>query len=234
MQHLLRDEDAFLDMLIAARGERAALHATFEALESGDVPFSKLEGTAPKWTDYLYGWFSREKFREAHPAMLASMSRFLDIARLPMHEQAAAERQLDSELRKLKQSDPVAVLFIPALNKVSDASRRKHAYLRCMSTALAAERCRQANKSWPISLDKLCPQFLAAVPRDPFDGEPLRYRHVEDGAVIYSVSSDRTDDKGNLDPAHPNQPGVDIGYRLWDVAKRRQPPRPKPPKPDAP
>jgi hypothetical protein len=237
LQRALRAEDDFPDMLVAARRERAALHATFRAIESGDVPLSRLENKPPNWQDHLLGWFSRAKFREAHPAMLASMTRFVEIARLPPHEQAAAERQLDSELRQLKRSDPLAVLFIPAIQKVSEASRRKHAYLRCMDVALAAERYRHANKKWPESLDKLCPDLLAAVPLDPFDGQPLRYRRLEDGAMIYSVSHDGEDNGGNLDPAHPMQPGVDIGFRLWDVKHRRQPPRPKerpPEEPDAP
>ncbi|HZY90394.1 MAG TPA: hypothetical protein VFE78_36570 [Gemmataceae bacterium] len=226
MQGALHGEDGFPDMLVAARGERAALHATFSALESGAVPPSRLESKPPNWLDYLYGPATRIKFREAHPAMLEPMNRFVEIARLPPHEQDAAERQLDSELRGLKRSDPLAVLFIPALQKVSQAACRKHAYLRCMEVALAAERYRQANKKWPELLDNLCPDLLAAVPLDPFDGQPLRYRRLEDGVMIYSVSHDGEDNGGNLDPAHPMQPGVDVGCRLWDVKHRRRPPRP--------
>jgi hypothetical protein len=103
-----------------------------------------------------------------------------------------------------------------------------------MTVALAAEHYRQTHKHWPDSLNQLCPQFLSAVPLDPFDGAPLRYRRVEDGVVIYSVGNDGIDDSGHLDPEHINQPGVDVGYRLWDVSKRRQPPRPKPPPQPAP
>ena len=73
------------------------------------------------------------------------------------------------------------------------------------------------------------PAYLDAVPLDPFDGQVLRYRRVEDGVVIYSISSDEIDNNGNFDRERSNQPGVDIGCRLWDVAKRRQPARPKPP-----
>jgi hypothetical protein len=234
MQRSLRDEDGFQDMLVAARGERAALHATFSALESGDVPLSRLENKPPSWKDHFLGPVARIKFREAHPAMLASLTGFVDIARRPMHEQAAAERQLDAKLHGIKAVDPVAVLMIPALQKVNEASRRKHAYLRCTDVALAAECYRRANRSWPDSLDQLCPKYLAAVPPDPFDGEPLRYRQLPDGVVVYSVSHDRTDDGGNLDRAHPTQPGVDVGVRLWDVQHRRQPPRPKEKPPEQP
>lgn len=231
MQDSLRAEDAFPDLLIAARGERASLHATFEAIESGDVPLSKLARTPPDWNDYLLGWFGRDKFREAHPTMLAMISRFVAIARLPMHEQAAAEEQLHLELCELKQSNPLAILLIPALNKIGEASRRKHAYLRCLNAALAAERYRREKKAWPDNIDKLCPEYLAAVPLDPFDGQPLRYRRLDDGVVIYSVSHDGIDNDGNLDRPHPDQFGVDIGIRLWDADKRRQPPIPKPPAP---
>jgi hypothetical protein len=232
-QQALDGEDAFPDLITVARGERASLHETFEAIERGDVPLNhQFFGPRPSWEEYAYGWSSREKFREAHPRMISCMTGFLDIARFPMHLQAKVERQHDVKLRVLKDFDPLAVLFIPDLMRLNDASRRKHAYLRCMLAGLAAERYRQVHKDWPESLDKLCPQFLADVPRDPFAGEPLCYRRVEEGVVIYSVGSDGVDNNGNLDPAHANQPGVDIGCRLWDVAKRRQPPCPKQPKDD--
>jgi len=102
--------------------------------------------------------------------------------------------------------------------------------LRCTVIALAAERYRQACKKWPDSLDKLCPRFLASVPLDPFDGEPLRYRRFEDGMVIYTTGYDGVDNGGNVDrnPSDP-QSDADIGVRLWDAAKRRQLPRAKPP-----
>ena len=64
------------------------------------------------------------------------------------------------------------------------------------------------------------------MPTDPFDGRPLRLAKVQDGIVIYSVGHDKTDDGGNLDRDEPQQPGVDLGFRLWDPPQRRQPPRP--------
>jgi hypothetical protein len=228
MQRALSEEDSFPDMLIAARGERGTLDGIFTAIENGAVSMSKLAGEPPEWYDFVPNWFGRESMREAHPAMLEAMSRFIDVAKLPMHEQAAAERELDGELRAQKRVNPLVVLFIPALQKVAQASRRKHAYLRCMIAALAAEHYRQKHKRWPHSLDQLCPEFLAAVPLDPFDGEPLRYRRVEEGMVIYSVGADAVDNHGNIDHEHPHDPGVDLGYRLWDTSKRRKPAQPEP------
>jgi hypothetical protein len=71
--------------------------------------------------------------------------------------------------------------------------------------------------------------LLRVVPTDPYDGRPLRLKRLPDGLVIYSVGADRTDNGGNLS-LNPFSPDVDLGFRLWDVPARRQPPLP--PKPE--
>jgi hypothetical protein len=80
----------------------------------------------------------------------------------------------------------------------------------------------------------MTPGLLAEVPLDPYDGQPLRYRRTEDGVVVYAVGDDGVDNGGNLDRERPNQPGVDVGFRLWDVKHRRRPPRPKEQAPEGP
>jgi hypothetical protein len=181
------------------------------------------------WGDNIFGWFVRDQIRREHPAMLTLLSQLVAVAQVPEPKRTSAVHQLLEEIGEQDRTKELAAMWVSALEKVNDSCLGKHACLRCMTVAIAAECYRRANKSWPKSLDKLCPQFLASVPLDPFDGEPLRYRRLEDGVVIYSVSSDRIDNHGNLDRQHPNQSGKDIGCRLWDVAKRRQPPPPKPP-----
>jgi hypothetical protein len=53
----------------------------------------------------------------------------------------------------------------------------------------------------PENLNELMPQFLPAVPIDPFDGQPLRCHRLAKGYVIYSVGSDGHDDGGREKPA---------------------------------
>ncbi|HEY7328122.1 MAG TPA: hypothetical protein VH592_10800 [Gemmataceae bacterium] len=230
LQRTLEREDTHPDLLIIMRGERAICHALFDAVESGDVSLNGLADVRWNWLEYALISIWRMNTHEDHVLMLSLMTRAITNARLPMHEQSEAERQLDQEahqVRSLPRPPILTGLLMPPMSKWGEASRRTHAYIRCTIVGLAAERYRRTHKTWPDSLESLCPQFLAAVPLDPFDGKSLRFRRVEDGVMIYSVSSDGTDDNGNLDREHPNQPGVDIGVRLWDVVKRRQPPRPK-------
>jgi hypothetical protein len=110
--------------------------------------------------------------------------------------------------------------------KLEDWFSRGHAALRCLAAAVAAERYRRLHGNWPQSLEQLTPDLLAEVPTDPFTGDPLLYHHLPDGIVIYSVGLDGEDNGDNVDKGKPNDPGTDIGIRLWDVAKRRQPPMP--------
>ncbi len=68
-------------------------------------------------------------------------------------------------------------------------------------TAIALNRYRLRNAVWPESLDQLVPDFLAAVPRDPMDGNRLRYQSQDDaGFRLYSVGVDFEDDGGDPRP----------------------------------
>jgi hypothetical protein len=234
LQRSLEIEDSHPDLLIIMRGERAMCHAVFNAVENGDVSLDRLADAKWSWLDHALISIVRMDTREDHILMLSLMKCAIANARLPMHEQREAEAQLDQEIkaaRDLSRRPLLTGLLMPPMTKRGESSRRTHASIRCMTVALAAERYRRERGAWPDMIEKLCPKYLTAPPLDPFDGQPLRYHRLDDGVVIYSVGPDTIDDGGDLDPEHPNQPGVDIGVRLWDAAKRRQPPREKPPPP---
>ena len=78
---------------------------------------------------------------------------------------------------------------------------------------------------WPASLDELVPAHLSRVPIDPYDGRRLRFGRHADGVVVYAVWTDKQDNGGAVSNNLNERPGADIGIRLWDVAKRRQPDR---------
>lgn len=227
LQKLLENEDAFPGLLTAVRGQRAAVHQMFQGVERGEITLDDLTDTRMSRLESAF--FSLwQDIREDHALYLSMIARCINVAQQPMHEQAALEQEFQKEVSGLPEKAFLSRLHLPAIFTFGENLRRKHALLRCAFVALAAEHYRRDEKAWPGSLDQLCPHFLSTVPLDPFDGEPLRYRRVEDGIIIYSVSSDTIDDNGNLGREHPDQPGVDLGIRLWDVSKRRQPPRSNP------
>lgn len=228
MQKWLADEDAFSDLLTASLGERAMMHALFEAVARGEVSIDELAQSRSGRLESTAISLWRMNTREDQALSLSFMTRRIKEVQQPMHEQAALEKRFEQDVRELPRNAFITRTLLPAVAKMGEASRRKHAMMCCTIIALAAERYRRDKKVWPDNLEQLRPQHLAAEMLDPFDGKPLRYRRVEDGVIVYSVGADGVDNGGNLDRERPAMPGVDIGVRLWDVAKRRQPAQPKP------
>jgi hypothetical protein len=92
-------------------------------------------------------------------------------------------------------------LLLPALGNTIFKEANNLALIRSAQTSLAIERFRLAHGKLPEKLDELIPQFLSAVPLDPFDGQLLRYHRLAKGYVIYSVGRDGHDDGGREKPA---------------------------------
>jgi len=71
------------------------------------------------------------------------------------------------------------------------------ANVRLALAAVALEQFRAAHGNrYPGALAELAPDFLPAVPVDPFDGQPLRYRKQDAGYVLYSIGPDLKDNGG--------------------------------------
>ena len=232
MQELLEAEAAEPLLLYAARGERAGSHQLMMALKSGDAKLSDTGVGEITGADAL----SPVLARASHATMLRWTTEFVEIIKLPPEEQAKPMQELDAKVRRAKaqyQYDALlAVLFMPALSKVSEASRRIQANVRCASVAVAAERYHRDHGDWPAALRELTPRYIKELPNDPYDGQPLRYKRLADGVVVCSVGPDKEDDGGARNRANPIAKGIDYTFRLWDPDKRRQPPAEVLPAPD--
>jgi hypothetical protein len=95
-------------------------------------------------------------------------------------------------------------MLLPSLTRVVVRDAATLAQVEVAATALAVERFRNAQGRLPNDLRELTPQFLEAVPTDPFDGAALRYRRLARGYVIYSVDADGHDDGGREMPERRN------------------------------
>lgn len=220
------DEPLFL---YGARGERAVIDVMLRNMIDGTIwPEAVTDGSAGSFEKYSL-WLFRAKLWKDRVYLHRYLSRAVEIARLPIHEQPHAVK----DLPELPGSDlKIAQLLVPAVEKVASSYLRSVAEARCVVVALACERFRLARGRWPNDLAELPKELLAAVPLDPFDGKPLRYRTLPDGVVIYSVGKNGADDGGEISRAS-GRTSADEGIRLWNPTARRQtaenvapPPRP--------
>jgi ABC-type transport system involved in multi-copper enzyme maturation permease subunit len=243
LQRRLQEEEAEPVLLIGYRGQRAILDRFMETIVSEGVRF-KLALIAQGWLRLRIHWldevflFSGLSARSERAAMLRFLTRYVETAKRPPEEQVEALRVLAEQARQL----PVAARSLMFETREAQESfaqmfaRIGHgnwAQMRCAIVLVALERYRLRNERWPDSLEALVPAFLARVPSDPYDGRPLRYRRLADGVVVYSIGPDCVDDGGKLGKMfwptsrESAADGTDIGFRLWDVARRRQPDSPQ-------
>jgi hypothetical protein len=232
VQQLLEKEEPEPLLLFGTRGERAGIDRLMAALQTGQVSGGGVMREMGMVRDSGESAPLIESLAIRFPgfipsqraALLRHMTRAVEIAKLPPDQQAREMDQLDATV---KQQRVLVRLLAPALNKVANACQRSRVELRCAIAAVAAEHYRRQKGQWPDKLETLRQAgYLTQVPVDLYDGKPLRFRRLDDGLLIYSVGPDGADNGGFIDRDKPYSPGSDMGFRLWDVPRRRQPPAP--------
>ena len=88
-----------------------------------------------------------------------------------------------------------------AVNSLGPCFKKAEALeaLRQMAiAAIALKRYHLAHHEYPERLDAMAPEYFEAVPFDPADGQPLRYRCNPDGSfLLYSIGDNGKDDGGD-------------------------------------
>jgi|GEM_PF-5908513 len=102
-----------------------------------------------------------------------------------------------SKLQKLRYL--MTYSLFPATQAVVVAAARSRFSCDAASLGLAIDQFVRKNDRLPENLDELVPDYCARIPKDPFDGQPIRYRAVEGRQyILYSVGPNQTDDGGMM------------------------------------
>ncbi|MFO0878872.1 MAG: hypothetical protein U0840_16140 [Gemmataceae bacterium] len=223
-------------LLVVLRGERASVHQLMNTLRSGGLsPGAVVAGAAGRPTPGSLGlslasWLYGGRMDEDQASALEWMTRACDVARLPPSEQPLAWKEYDRDLAefitKSKSSlrNLLTVQLMPSAGKTAEAALRDRAYLGCLEMALAAEQYRLRHGHWPKSLADLGPDLAKEVPDDPFTGKKLLYRTDNEGCIVYSTGQDGVDDAARKLSLRQD-PGTDLGVRVWNPKLRRLPGR---------
>ncbi len=96
------------------------------------------------------------------------------------------------------------------------ASTRRNATLQLLIADLAIRLSHHKYGRAPESLEQLVPEFMAAVPIDPFSGKPIIYRTAGEGWLLYSTGGDGQDDGGHFGNYGEAlfQPGFDLDLEI--------------------
>jgi hypothetical protein len=237
LQEQLTEEEKEPILLIGMRGDRAMRDQFMVAVQTGQLPLLELWRNSQGYYELDLSpldallFYSGISVASCRANLLQLTNEEVEIVKGPPEEQQARLQALAAHapewpavVRKLTMPRPRQFLLT---QRMSEIYRRNWALLRSTIVALAAERYRRAHGRWPASLDALVPDFLPQVLRDPYDGQPLRMRRLDNGIVIYSIGPDGEDNGGTINRSKSyrysaEEKGYDMGIRLWEVPKRAQ------------
>lgn len=240
-QERLAAREGLYDLLTDLRLERADTDATLEALQTGRLSPASFYGIR-RWRggdvegmveavgntiQLQYKMFQQSPTRIRRDALLYYNDLLKIMELRPKEAWEAWDEYLRGPGKAASDTLSMVGLHRPRLFQIMLAHSARH---RCAVVGLAVERFRLKHGRWPQSLDELRPEFLATIPTSPVTGEPLKYEIGEDGVVIWCPDPESRlstlADFGHLFTT-PLE-GKGIGFRLWHVDRRNQPPLPKP------
>ena len=244
----IASEEAREDLFsIAIRGERAGMNECLSNIAHGDKPIAvtveriatMLQQHRENWFDRFNDVFAMKMVYRSHAWLMRHYTQLIEDSSKKgsaKYDRLQQWVEIDKHMKiqAVQNRDlMLAALLAPSARKIAERERHADTLLHCTIAGLAAERFRLKHQRWPESLDELIQaKLLAEAPEDLYDGKPIRLRRTADGIVFYSVGKDgnyQGDALDRLEEFNPNQ--VRVEFRLWDPAKRRQPPLPprKPP-----
>ena len=211
--------DLLADYHLAMRGERAfSLWAVDYVRRRGAQGFNELGGmeesaSAPAHGDLLgktlgtasfalipSGWFDQNKLSLARMQANYILPLVNREQRLVSPATARQTQALIEDRSPLPAPyDLFSRMLLPALTRTAEKAAWAQTSVDLARVAIALERYRLAHGKYPETLDALAPQFMAKLPHDVINGQPLKYRRTDDASfVLYSVGWNEQDDGGTV------------------------------------
>ena len=181
-----------------------------------------MDPTAPKTFSLLFGvldTLNKASGRSDRDFLfyLQTMKASIEATRLAFPQILDRADQIDEHLNHGNRGElmpKLSRILLPQFKGVVILEGEVRARLGAAQTAVAIERFRLKNENrLPETLEQLRPSFLTAIPVDPFNGEPLRYKQLKAGYVVYSVGSDKADDGGQYH-LRSTKKGSDITFTV--------------------
>lgn len=185
----------------ALRGEHVLAIWAFQEVKAGrslDDIMGRNPGLEPWWKSVLQKFLPRLNEYNDHDFLhyLALYRRSLDATLLPP-VQAVAQTTQQRTNYSANVTSGVAQAVPAHWPKALMAHFEFEARLSALKVAIALERFRLAHEGKiPATLNELIPDYLPEVPRDIFDGQPLRFKNLPRGYVLYSLGADGVDNGG--------------------------------------
>ena len=121
---------------------------------------------------------------------------YIAAAKLPLSDAKKAFDLIDAKLDGLSNLHFILQMVAPSWESKARFEIKLQGQLLAALTAIATERYRLAEGHLPNDLYDLVPNYIDAIPIDPFDGKTIKYKKLEPGYVVYVIGEDGIDNSG--------------------------------------
>ena len=197
LQEALKTFETGISLRQVMLGERTSIIHDFQMSEAEMAKVAKSLYLTNGVTDPAYR--KTEKFQQDFAFALDYMSNLVALAEMPYAESLENLPKVMALFETASAQDfIISKILLPATDSSLTKSAQVAARIRAAQTALAVERYRLKHANGlPGALTDLVPDFIAAIPADPFDGQPLRFKSLPGkGYVVYSIGKNKVDDGG--------------------------------------
>ncbi len=212
--------DFLADYGFAMRGERAFALASFEDERRTRVQISSDDNgirTTNKLTLMPSAYFYQNELNFARMHQQWILPLVDTNAHIISPESLRrANAAADAGLKHYSPYKIQAMMVFPAIGGAVKKFALIQSSIDMARVACALERYRLAHGEYPETLDVLAPQFIATLPHDIINGQPLHYRREANGQfVLYSMGWNETDDGGKAVLTKAGSVDRDQGDWVW-------------------
>lgn len=150
---------------------------------------------------------------DAYSAMLTALER-------SEQESLNAAKQVESEISKLPAWYVFSKPRLAGSSYLIVLWLRSLASARALQVAIACERFRLLHDRWPVQLEEVVTGFIEAIPKDPFDGAPIRYAIIPEGIKVWSIGDDLKNDGGEVGRLQRSGKRTDWGWVILNPDRR--------------
>jgi hypothetical protein len=206
LEAALGAKDYLADFQLAMRGELTCAISAIEIMRrtremtsySGEGDASQMVTNSLRWSPSAFFYQNELAFCQMYEQFVLPLvdltNRTVSIAACRTAEAAYKEQAKHWSFYKI-----LARMTFPAYSKAVNKFVLIQSQVDLARVACALERFHLAQGNYPEILDALAPQFLAQLPHDLINGQPLHYRRTDDGKfVLYSIGWDEKDDGGKI------------------------------------
>jgi len=223
LEAALGKKDFLADFECSMRGERACAIYTFELQRrtremknySGDEVGNQIVTNSLRWMPSAFFYQNELAFAQMYAQFVLPLvdltNRTVSVSAYHTTEADFKEQAKHWSLYKIQ-----ARMLFPAVGKAVIKFAVIQAQVDLARIACALERFRLAHAEYPETLAALAPQFIAQLPHDLINGQPLHYRRTDDGRfVLYSVGWNETDDGGKIVFSKGGRVDTEKGDWVW-------------------